>query len=125
MEHFYYPTNHFKRQLEHLERDDINSFKRVSKVIDRLLVDPTNADGKMRGIYDGRLKKYVGRADYRIIYHWCSQCRKEKMHLTNSCGQCGKIPENSVIFFELYHKKDMKKLQDHSDYHCDKHQCDN
>lgn len=122
-EHFYYPTTTFKRKREHLERKDSKGYQRVSRVIDRLLHDPTNADGRMRGIYDGRLKKYVGKADYRIIYHWCSHCREEKMHLSNGCGKCDTIPDNSVVFFDLYHKKDMKKLQDHSSSQCDHHRC--
>ena len=79
---------------------------------DRLLFDPGNSDGKMRGLYNGRLKKYVGRKDYRLIYYWCHLCRKENQRLEQKCDGCDELPDNSVIFFDLYHKKDMKKLKE-------------
>ena len=83
---------------------------RILKVIDRLLVDPADADGWMHGLFHGRLKKYVGRRDYRLIYHWCDLCRKQARHLENRCGYCGTIPDHSVIFFEIYHKNEANKL---------------
>ena len=81
------------------------------KVIDRLLIEPNHADGKMSGLYNGRFKKYVGRRDYRIIYYWCLLCRKENRRLDKECDDCQTIPDNSVIFFDLYHKKDTKKFK--------------
>ncbi len=73
--------------------------------------NPTEADGKMHGLYNGRLKKYVGRREYRIIYYYCEICRKENHRLENKCDQCGTIPDNSVIFFDLYHKNEMKQFK--------------
>lgn len=108
----YLPTDLFARKLQRLERSDQIGYSRVSRVIERLLIEPQNSDGKMKGIYNGRLKKYVGKKDYRIIYHWCRQCRKDKVKMSGKCVGCDEIPDNSVIFFDLYHKKDMKKLHD-------------
>ena len=65
----------------------------------------------MTGLYNGRLKKYVGRRDYRIIYYWCQLCRKENRRLDKNCDDCEVIPDNSAIFFDLYHKKRQEKVQ--------------
>jgi hypothetical protein len=86
-------------------------YQRIQKVIDRLLIEPKQADGKMTGLTNGRFKKYVGRRDYRIIYYWCQLCRKENRRLNKNCDDCPRIPNNSVIFFDLYHKKDQKKIK--------------
>jgi len=106
MNHHYQPTEHFSKKLLHLKKQDPHGYKRVRKTIDRLLAEPNDADGKMVGLYHGRLKKYVGRRDYRIIYYWCDLCLKE-----NKRQHCGVIPNNSVIFFDLFHKKDKKKIK--------------
>lgn len=102
----YQPTDHFSKKLKHLKRVDPRGYIRVQKTIDKLLLDPDGADGRMVGLYHGRLKKYVGRRDYRIIYYWCEICQKE-----NKRQHCDVIPDNSVIFFDLYHKKDKKKIK--------------
>ena len=108
----YRPMPHFSRKLDQVEVVDPSGHARINRVIDRLLFDPGNSDGKMRGLYNGRLKKYVGRKDYRLIYYWCHLCRKENQRLEQKCDGCDELPDNSVIFFDLYHKKDMKKLKE-------------
>lgn len=106
--HHYQPTDHFVRKLSHIRKFDPQGYTRIQRTIDRLLHTPDDADGRMIGIYHGRLKKYVGRRDYRIIYYWCSLCHKENER-RNDCS----IPDNSVIFFDIYHKKDKKKFKKH------------
>jgi len=103
----YHPTGLFEAKLSQVRKADPKGYERIRKTIDRLLVDPSVSDGKMKGVYHGRLKKYVGRRDYRLIYYWCERCLKENKRL-----HCGPIPNNSVIFFDLYHKKDKKKLKE-------------
>lgn len=107
----YKPTDQFNKKLDRIKTTDPLGYGRIQKVIGRLLVEPANADGKMHGIYNGRYKKYVGRRDYRIIYHWCELCRKENRRIERHCKNCQSIPDNSVIFFDLYHKKDKKKFK--------------
>ena len=107
----YNPTELFVKKLDQVKDIDPPGYDRIKKVIKRLLLEPDDADGKMHGIYRGRLKKYVGRSGYRIIYYWCELCRKENRRLEKECEDCEKIPDNSVIFFDLYHKKDMKKFK--------------
>lgn len=107
----YQPTDLFIKKLDQVKITDPPGYKKVQQVIDRLLHAPGNSDGKMTGIYNGRLKKYAGRRDYRIIYHWCKLCRKENRRIENKCENCSIIPDNSVIFFDLYHKKDKKKFK--------------
>ncbi|MDT8378275.1 MAG: toxin [Desulfotignum sp.] len=102
----YYPTDLFEAKLSQVQKTDPNGYQRIRKTIDRLLKDPSVSDGKMKGLYHGRLKKYVGRRDYRLIYYWCERCLKANKRL-----HCGPIPNNSVIFFDLYHKKDKKKMK--------------
>lgn len=106
------PMDHFSRKLELVKKSDRPGYNRIQKVIARLLVDPANGDGKMRGLYNGRFKKYVGRRDYRLIYYWCRLCRKENKRLEQKCDGCDTLPDNSVIFFDLYHKGDLKKLKE-------------
>ena len=107
----YLPTENFSQKLEKIKRSDPPGFKRIRQVVERLVAEPDDADGKMHGIYQGRLKKYVGRRDYRVIYHWCRLCRKENRRIERACDDCETIPDNSVIFFDLYHKNDKKKFK--------------
>lgn len=108
----YRPMPHFSRKLDQVHSSDPQGYERINKIIDRLLEDPGNADGKMKGLYHGRFKKYVGRRDYRLIYYWCRLCRKENERLEEKCDGCDELPDNSVIFFDLYHKSDKKKLKE-------------
>jgi hypothetical protein len=107
----YKPTAQFEKKLDQIKSSDPTGHGRIKKVIARLLLKPADADGKMRGIYHGRFKKYVGRREYRIVYYWCERCRKENRRLEKTCTDCEKLPDKSVIFFDLYHKKDMKKFK--------------
>jgi mRNA-degrading endonuclease YafQ of YafQ-DinJ toxin-antitoxin module len=111
-DNIYTPTEQFSRKLEKVKHSDPSGYKRIRQVMDRLLEVPEDADGKMHGLYNGRFKKYVGRKDYRIIYHWCQLCRKENRRLEKRCDDCHKIPDNSVVFLDLYHKNEMKKVRE-------------
>ena len=106
----YFPTPGFASKMEKIEKHDPPGHNRILGVIDRLLYNPAEADGWMHGAHHGRLKKYVGRRDYRLIYHWCQQCRKEGKHLANQCGFCGEVSDHSVIFFDVYHKNAANRL---------------
>lgn len=108
----YKPMPYFTKKLSQVEQADYKGYVRINKVIERLLQDPANGDGKMRGFYNGRYKKYVGRKDYRLIYYWCHHCRKENKRLEQKCDGCDTLPDNSVIFFDLYHKSDKKKFKE-------------
>jgi len=107
----YLPTEHFTKKLEKVRQSDPSGYKRIQQVVARLIEEPDDADGKMHGVYQGRYKKYVGRRDYRVIYYWCKLCRKENRRMSKECGDCHTIPDNSVIFFDLYHKNEMKKFK--------------
>ncbi len=107
----YRPTELFSRKLAVVRENDPPGYARIMKVIERLVLEPDNADGKMHGLYRGRFKKYVGRRDYRLIYYWCRLCRKENHRLEQACDNCEKIPDQSVIFYDLYHKSEAKKFR--------------
>lgn len=107
----YYPTRNFTEHLTRVKRKDRVGYERIIAVIDRLLENPAAADGMMKGEHRGRFKKYVGRKDYRLLYYYCELCRKPNKKLVAACEQCEKIERSSVIFFEVYHKKDKKKLK--------------
>lgn len=62
----YQPTEHFSRKLEKVKQSDPSGHKRIRQVIERLLAEPDDADGKMQGLYQGRFKKYVGRLGYKV-----------------------------------------------------------
>ncbi len=103
--HHYQPTDTFTKKLAQLQRFDPIGYKRIKKTIQRLVQMPQDADDKMHGLYNGRLKKYVGKKDYRIIYYWCNHCRKENKKRVRNCADCiddrqgyTVIPNNSVIF---------------------------
>ncbi|MDA8163962.1 MAG: toxin [Desulfobacteraceae bacterium] len=107
--YLYQPTAQFAARLEKVRTEDPAGYERIVKVIARLLDNPGDADGKMRGLYGGRFKKYVGRSDYRLIYYYCSICRKENRRQQDSCPGCPTFPDQSVIFFDLYHKNESKR----------------
>ena len=94
----------FTKKLENVKLRDPLGYDRIIMVKDRLLVNPNDADGKMHGLYNGRFKKYVGKSGYRLIYYWCELCRKENRRLDKVCDNCKEIPDQSVIFFDIYHK---------------------
>lgn len=102
----YIPTPLFNTKIDRIQRKDPPGHGRIMQVVDRLLDNPEDADGWMHGIYAGKLKKYVGRRDYRLIYQWCAHCRKEIKKLPDHCGKCGGVTDNSVIFFDVYHKNE-------------------
>jgi len=108
--YLYKPTAEFARKLERIQFDDPPGHARILKVIDRLLENPDDADGTMHGRYRGRLKKYVGRNDYRLIYAWCHLCLKANKKYEAGCQSCEAISDNSVIFFDLYHKGDSTRV---------------
>ena len=110
----YRPTELFSKKLEKVKQTDPPGYKRIRQVVERLIAEPNDADGKMQGLYQGRYKKYVGKRDYRVIYSWCTVCRKENRRLKNKCDNCQTIPDNSVIFFDLYHKNELKKIKKNS-----------
>lgn len=103
-------TVHFRRRLEEVRRTDPPGHLRVLKVIERLLSHPEDTDGRMHGEHHGKLKKYAGRGDYRLIYIWCEECRRANRHLTAACELCGAIPDHSVVFFDIFHKSEHDKL---------------
>ena len=108
--YLYKPSEAFADKLDDIKKIDPKGYDRIQQVIDRLLANPGDADGKMHGEYHGRMKKYVGRNNYRLIYYWCELCRKENRRLESACEQCESLPDQSVIFFDLYHKKDSKRV---------------
>ena len=107
----YYPTRNFTDRLQKISRKDPAGHARILEVINRVLENPGEADGVMKGEFRGRFKKYVGRRDYRLIYYYCELCRKPNKKLTIVCDDCEKIEETSVIFFEVYHKNEKKRLK--------------
>ncbi|MBN2426906.1 MAG: toxin [Deltaproteobacteria bacterium] len=102
----FHSTEQFDEKLERIEKRDPSGYQRIMRVINRLLETPGDADGRMHGLHHGRLKKYVGRRDYRLIYQWCEKCRKEAKKLAEHCGSCGDVNDRSVIFFDLFHKNE-------------------
>jgi len=102
----YHPTECFNTKLEKIRKHDPPGFERIRKVIDRLLHNPGDADGRMHGMHHSRFKKYVGRRDYRLIYEWCELCRKASRKLEERCSRCEEIPDHSVVFFDVFHKNE-------------------
>jgi len=109
--YLYHPTAQFTERLEKIRKADPAAHKRIRAVMDRLLENPLDSDGKMHGDFRGRLKKYVGKGDYRIIYHWCELCRKANEKQRDACVDCETIPDQSVIFFDVYHKAESRRVK--------------
>ncbi|WP_072282844.1 type II toxin-antitoxin system RelE family toxin [Syntrophotalea acetylenivorans] len=107
----YFPTPQFSAKMEKIQKSDPPGYRRILQVIERLLIYPSDADGQMRGVHHGRLKKYVGRRDYRLIYEWCQICRKKSRRMAKQCNHCIKVPDHSVIFFDIYHKNELAHLK--------------
>lgn len=103
----YHPPPCFTGKLDRIKKQDPGGFKRIGQVIERLLQSPDDADGRMRGVHHSRFKKYVGRRDYRLIYEWCAICRKASKNLAERCAKCDEISDNSVVFFDVFHKNEV------------------
>ena len=108
--YLYQATEHFSQRLNRIKEHDPTGYKRIRKVIDRMLVNPDNADGQMHGAHRGKFKKYVGRDEYRLIYYYCELCRKANRRLADVCERCEAIPDRSVVFFDVFHKNEKEKL---------------
>jgi hypothetical protein len=108
--YLYHPTEHFRGRLERVRRHDPEGFGRIREVIGRLLENPADADGVMHGAHRGKYKKYVGRREYRLLYYYCELCRKAARRLPEACLNCTSVADNSVIFFDVYHKNEKEKL---------------
>ena len=108
--YLYRPTEHFKERLERVRHHDAEGFRRIQRVIARILENPADADGKMHGAHRGKFKKYVGRGEYRLLYYYCELCRKAERFLPEVCRHCDSMPDMSVVFFDVYHKNEKEKL---------------
>jgi hypothetical protein len=106
----YRPTEHFTSRLEKIRHHDPGGYERVMKVIGRLLEHPDDSDGRMHGRHREKFKKYVGRGDYRVLYYYCELCRKAEHRLREECRSCSSLPDNSVVFFDVFHKNEKEKL---------------
>ena len=106
----YHPVHAFIAKLHRIEKRDQPRFSRIKKVIERILLNPEDADGRMHGTHHSRFKKYVGRKDYRLIYEWCELCRKLDKKIEDRCGNCGEVPDHSVVFFDVYHKNEASHI---------------
>jgi len=108
--YLYQPTARFSARLKKIKAYDPPGYKRIRSVIDRMLVNPADADGQMHGAHRGKFKKYVGRREYRLIYYYCELCRKANQRLAEVCESCEIIPDRSVVFFDVFHKNEKEKL---------------
>ena len=108
--YLYYPTREFEEKLEKISKNDPHGFSRIRKVIERILANPEDADGRMHVRHHARFKKYVGRKDYRLIYEWCELCRKMNRKMAERCGNCHEIADHSVVFFDVFHKNEMARI---------------
>lgn len=107
----YRETKKFTKRIEKIKRRDSVGFAEIKKVIDRLLNNPSLSDGPLRGDKKGQLKKYVGRDRYRLSYTCCEICKKYNLQEKNICNNhCGTFQHNTVLFIDVFAKKDFKKL---------------
>ena len=106
------PQRHFIKRLEKVRRADPTGYEHILKVVERLLSEPDDSDGMLTGPHRGKLKKYVGRSGYRLVYNWCVHCHKQQERMRQECAGCGsqEIPENSVVFLDLFHKSEAARL---------------
>ncbi|TLN24100.1 toxin [bacterium] len=93
-----------------MKKEDPEGAKRIKAVMERLLENPEDTDGMLAGPHRGKMKKYVGRSGYRLIYKWCDACRKLEGEVLRDCPDCGRMGDESVVFFDLFHKADAKRL---------------
>lgn len=107
----FFPTLSFSQKLSRIKKKDPPGYRRILKVVARLLENPSDADGVMHGVHHGRYKKYVGRRDYRIIYLWCELCRKQRDRLVGQCRNCDQLVDRTVVFFDIYHKNELSLLK--------------
>jgi hypothetical protein len=106
----YETSEHFRRRMERIRETDPEGHRHILKVVKRILAHPSDADGRMHGRHRTWLKKYVGRGDYRLLYYYCELCRKSGQRLREVCRNCDALPDNSVVFFDVFHKNEKERL---------------
>ena len=108
--YLYQATEHFEVRLEKIKGNNPQGYDRIRGTIDRILVNPDMANGKMHGPHRDKFKKYVGRREYRLIYYYREMCRKFNRQLSEQCDKCESIPDRSVVFFDVFHKNEKDRM---------------
>jgi hypothetical protein len=106
----FHASEHFLKNLQGFRKSDPEGHAHIQKVIERLLRSPEDNDGMLTGPHRGKMKKYVGRSGYRLIFKWCRSCQKLGAGLGEDCPSCGTLPPDSVVFLDVFHKSEAGKL---------------
>lgn len=106
----FYSADYFKKSLSRIQKADPDGARRIVAVMERLLENPAETDGMLTGPRRGLMKKYVGKSGYRLIYKWCQSCKKLAGEIRRDCPDCGQLGNESVVFFDVFHKADAARL---------------
>jgi len=93
-----YETELFREQLARIRRSDKRTAEQIDQVVDRILANPHNWDGLLKGPRAGQCKKKAVKKKYRIIYRFCELCLKLNKR---KCSDC-ELPDDAVILREVF-----------------------
>lgn len=99
-----YFSDDFRKHLDKLTKRNSALKERILLKIQEMMNNPYRNSEELTGKFEGKRRIYVGKAGYRLIYSICEDCRKKHYETFNSCLDCQKRDNNSVVFFDVLHR---------------------
>ena len=104
-----YFSDDFRKHLDKLTKKNITLKDRILSKIEEMMNNPFRNSEELIGKFKGKRRVYVGKAGYRLIYSICEECREKHYETFNSCLDCQKRNNNSVVFFDVLHRSKVYK----------------
>ena len=99
-------TSHFGRNGKKLTKKNPELKKRIEEAIGEVC-SASEKSKLLKGEFEGKRSYSFG--NYRIVFAICRECRKRGFVRFNRCSDCGEKPDNSIVFFDIEHRKRVYK----------------
>lgn len=99
-------TSHFDRNEKKLTKKNAELKRRIEEAIGEICNAPEKSK-LLKGEFEGKRSYSFG--NYRIVFAICGECRRRGFVRLNRCRDCGEKPDNSIVFFDIEHRKRVYK----------------
>ena len=97
-----YFSDDFADHFRKLTKKDGNLKERLQSKIEEMKTEKPRNPLEFVADLKGKWKIRVG--DYRILYAYCEDCQQKGYERLNQCLDCGAKSDNSVVFFDVFHR---------------------